>query len=120
MSLLSCRYENLGKINSIVDTTSNYFKTKKLKNIVLNNYSKLQILKIPTEKMDLYIQSGLSDVDDIPINIKRINGVEYRFLMLFKNRNLVKRSYQVVNSRRKYKRARRLLDNILIALFILK
>lgn len=95
LSLLSCRYENLGKINSIVDTTSNYFKTK-IKNIVLNNLTKITNIKIPTEKMDLYIQSGLSDVDDIPINIKRINGSEYRFLMLFKNRNLVKEAIKLL------------------------
>lgn len=124
LCFLSCKYEGEGVIKNIGTIAKNIFKSK-AKEAIVNKISDVIKIRIPKEEFSErhLLKMGLADVDDIKLSFKSLPLKEYpktkyyRFLKLFKDEDLIAKSYSLdKKGKRKYKRARRLLDNILICL----
>lgn len=123
LCFLTCKYQNESKIDYLKNLSKRVAK-KKIKNYIFDKISDLSKIEIPKLLENYYLKYGIADIDDFKFNIARKklsvypNTKEYRLLKLFIDRNLVKQSYsKYLDGKRVYKRARRFLDNLLIALY---
>lgn len=122
LCFLSCKYENESKLSHASVITKNIFKSK-VSDFVQRKIEKFAKVEFPRENSKYLLSLGLADVDDIRFDFKRLalrdypKTKYYRFLKLFKDENLVAQSYSLNKyGKRNYKRARRFLDNLLIAM----
>lgn len=122
LCFLSCKYENEKKLSHAKVIAKNIFKSK-LKNYVTKKIEEFSNVKFPEEKSNYLLSLGLADVDDIRFDFKKMKLKDYpktkhyRFLKLFKDEQLVSKSYSLNKyGKRNYKRARRFLDNMLIGM----
>lgn len=121
LSFLSIKYEE-NYIPNIKGIVKNYFVSK-VKNMIIDKVNEKMNLDFSHIDNKYLTSLGLADVDDIKFNFefmefsRYFKTKEYRFMRLFINSNNIKRSYSLdENGRRIFKRARRLLDNLLISL----
>lgn len=122
LSFLSCKYaDTYQKINTS-KIIKDYFISK-VKNMFIEKIN--QKLNVNFDKItnEYVTQYGFSDVDDIKFSIEFLSFnqyfkiKEYKFLKLFIDTDNIKRSYILdKNQKRVYKRARRLLDNLLVSI----
>lgn len=124
LSFFTCKYQEEGKLGFVKNITVKFFKSK-LKNKIIDKVNNISGAKLPKEEIDYISDMGICDIDEIKFNIKRKNmndypkTKEYKFLQMFKEQNLVKRSFGLYsNNKRIYKRARRFLDNLQLALIL--
>ncbi|WP_068268268.1 PAAR-like protein [Caviibacter abscessus] len=124
LSFFTCKYQDESKFSFAKNITVKFFKSK-LKNKLIDKVNEVTGAKLPKEEINYISNFGICDVDDIKFNIKRksMNDYpkikEYKFLKMFKEQNLVKRSFGThSNGKRIYKRARRFLDNLQLALIL--
>ncbi|WP_067143254.1 PAAR-like protein [Oceanivirga salmonicida] len=98
------------------DIAKTVFKSK-VKDYITSGINNLAGVNLENIKDEYLLKLGLADVDDIKFDIKHRNikeytkTVEYKFLMIFKNQNLVKESFSG-----NYPKSRRLLNNLQIAM----
>lgn len=122
LCFLSCKYENESRIQQIGNIIKNIFKSK-VKEYIVNKIEDFTKIKLENSNTNYLTSLGLADVDDIKVDCPTLPLREYpktkhyKFLKLFKDECLVKKSYSLdKQSKRNFKRARRFLDNLLISL----
>lgn len=124
LSFFTCKYEDDNKMSTARKLTVKFFASK-LKNYFINKINDKTGFNIPKENFDVIGSNPLMDIDDIRFHIRdlslseHVKTKEYKFLQMFKNEDLVKRSFELnKNGKRVYKRARRYLDNLQLELII--
>lgn len=122
LCFLSCKYENENKLSHAKTIAKNIFKSK-VADFVERKIEKFAKVEFPKDNVKYLLSLGMADVDEIRFDCKIMplrdypKTKYYRFLKLFKDENLVSKSYSLNKyGKRNFKRARRFLDNLLISM----